>query len=90
MERPVSYGDRLYLTEDEWAGELSNRTVHAIMHLTWIDQGEGRYRGQMGIYVNPRGRFGAIYMAAIAPFRHLIVYPELLRQIGRAWDARRS
>jgi hypothetical protein len=24
-------------------------------------------------------------MAAIAPFRHLIVYPAMLREIGRAW-----
>jgi hypothetical protein len=80
----------LYRTDDEWAAELSNRTVHAVMHLAWIDQGEGRYRGQMGVYVKPRGRFGATYMALIGPFRHLIVYPALMRQIERAWDARLS
>jgi hypothetical protein len=28
------------------------------------------------------------YMAAIRPFRHLIVYPPLMRQIGREWRAR--
>ena len=27
-------------------------------------------------------------MLLIEPFRHLIVYPALLRQVGRAWDAR--
>jgi hypothetical protein len=27
-------------------------------------------------------------MALIRPFRHLIVYPALMRQIGRAWQAR--
>jgi len=26
-------------------------------------------------------------MALIRPFRHLIVYPALMRQIGRAWQA---
>jgi hypothetical protein len=78
----------LYRTDDEWAAELSNDTVHAVMHLAWIDQGEGLYRGQMGIYVKPRGRFGATYMALIGPFRHLIVYPALMRQIERAWEAR--
>ncbi len=26
-------------------------------------------------------------MAAINPFRHLIVYPPVLRQIGREWAA---
>ena len=46
----------LYRTDDEWAAELSNRTVHAVVHLAWIDQGEGVYRGQMGVYVKPRGR----------------------------------
>jgi hypothetical protein len=27
-------------------------------------------------------------MAFIAPFRHWVVYPALLRQIERAWQAR--
>jgi hypothetical protein len=27
-------------------------------------------------------------MALIAPFRHLVVYPALMRQIERAWSAR--
>jgi len=31
---------------------------------------------------------GTVYMRAIAPFRHLIVYPSMLRQIGRQWRAR--
>ncbi len=84
-----SYGFRpLYRTDDEWAAEISNRTVHAVMHLAWVDQGEGCYQGQMGVYVKPRGRFGAGYMALIRPFRHRVVYPALMRQIERAWNAR--
>jgi Protein of unknown function (DUF2867) len=78
----------LYRTDVEWAAELSNRTVHAVMHLAWIEEGEGRYRGQMGVYVKPRGRLGAAYMAAIALFRHRVVYPALMRQIERTWNAR--
>jgi Protein of unknown function (DUF2867) len=78
----------LYRARDEWAAELSNGTVHAVLHLAWVEQGTGRYRGQMGVYVKPRGRLGATYMALIRPFRHLIVYPALMRQIGRAWQAR--
>jgi Protein of unknown function (DUF2867) len=78
----------LYRTDVEWAAELSNRTVHAVMHLAWIDKGEGLYQGQMTVYVKPRGRLGMAYMAAIAPFRHRVVYPALMRQIGRAWNAR--
>lgn len=78
----------LYRAGDEWAAEMSNGTVHAVLHLAWVDQGEGRYCGQMGVYVKPRGRPGATYMALIRPFRHLVVYPALMRQIGRAWEAR--
>jgi hypothetical protein len=78
----------LYRTDDEWAAELSNRTVHAVMHLAWVEQGDGLYRGQMGVYVKPRGALGDAYMALIAPFRHHVVYPALMRQIEQAWNAR--
>ena len=78
----------LYRTDDEWAAEISNRTVHAVMHLAWVEQSKGHYRGQLGVYVKPRGRFGSVYMASIAPFRHYVVYPALMRQIERAWNAR--
>ncbi len=78
----------LYRTDAESAAEISNGTVHAVMQLAWVELGDGRYRGQMGIYVKPRGTLGAVYMAAIAPFRHLIVYPAMMREIERAWNAR--
>ncbi len=80
----------LYQTDVEWAAELSNRTVHAVLHLAWVEQGDGIYQGQMGVYVKPRGRLGDVYMAAIAPFRHRVVYPALMREVGRAWAARMS
>jgi hypothetical protein len=78
----------LYRTDVEFAAELSNQTVHAVMHLAWVDQGEGRYQGQMAVYVKPRGAFGKGYMALIKPFRHWIVYPALMRQTERAWNRR--
>jgi hypothetical protein len=78
----------LYRTDVEWAAEISNRTVHAVMHMAWVERGDGIYRGQLGVYVKPRGTFGAAYMAAIAPFRHRIVYPALMREIERVWNAR--
>jgi Protein of unknown function (DUF2867) len=80
----------LYRTDDEFAAEVSNQTMHGVMHLAWVDQGDGRYQGQMAVYVKPRGRFGKGYMALIAPFRHWIVYPALLRQTGRTWNKRLS
>jgi hypothetical protein len=76
----------LYLTEDEWASELANGTVHAIQHLAWVEDGQGGYRGQMAVLVKPNGWAGEAYMAAIRPFRYLIVYPALLRAVERRWQ----
>jgi Protein of unknown function (DUF2867) len=77
----------LYLLEDEWAAEIANRTVHGVMHLGWVSDGSGGHRGQMAVLVKPNGLLGIAYMAAIRPFRHLIVYPRMTRQIGRDWRA---
>ena len=80
----------LYLLEDEWAAEAANRTMHGVLHLGWVPDGIGGYRGQMAVLVKPNGQFGTAYMAAIRPFRHLIVYPALMRHIERNWRARRG
>lgn len=80
----------VYRTEDEFAAELSNDTVHGVLHLSWIDRGEGRFQGRLAVYAKPRGRKGKAYMGLISPFRHLFVYPALMRQIGRAWEERGS
>ena len=78
----------LYRTDLEAAAEISNRTVHGVAHLSWVDRGQGRYQGQMAVYVKPRGLFGRGYMALIKPFRYLIVYPALMRQFEQAWATR--
>ncbi|MFL5891364.1 MAG: DUF2867 domain-containing protein [Solirubrobacterales bacterium] len=75
----------LYLLENEFAAETANRTVHGVMHLGLVPDGMGGHRGQMAVLVKPNGRLGSAYMAAIKPFRHLIVYPPLLREIEREW-----
>jgi uncharacterized protein DUF2867 len=80
----------LYRTDREAAAEVSNRTVHGVAHFAWVERGGGRYRGQMAVYVKPRGLFGRAYMAAIKPFRYLIVYPALMREFERAWSSSRS
>jgi hypothetical protein len=78
----------LYRTDVEFAAEVSNRTVHGVMHLAWAEQGNDRYQGQMAVYVKPRGSFGKGYMALIKPFRYWIVYPALMRQFERTWTRR--
>jgi hypothetical protein len=88
----LDFGSRLftplYRTGTECAAELSNQTVHGVLHLAWVDQGEGVYQGQMAVYVKPRGRLGQGYMALIKPFRHGVVYPAIMRQIERASHTR--
>ncbi|ATL30413.1 DUF2867 domain-containing protein [Streptomyces formicae] len=76
----------VYLTDDEWAAEVANSTVHAVLHLSWVPDGSGGYRGQLAVLVKPNGLLGKAYMAAIAPFRHLLVYPAMLRGIAREWQ----
>jgi hypothetical protein len=76
----------LYLLDDEYAAEAANRTMHGVLHLGWVPDGKGAYRGQMAILVKPNGVLGRAYMAAIRPFLYLIVYPQLLRAIGRKWQ----
>lgn len=78
----------LYLLQDEFAAEIANETMHAVMHLSWVADGQGAYRGQMAVLVKPNGLPGKAYMAAIAPFRHTLVYPQMLAGIGRDWRAR--
>lgn len=77
----------LYQLHDEWAAELANRTVHAVMHIGWVPDGAGGHRGQMAVLVKPNGLFGAVYMACIKPFRYVGVYPALFRAMGRTWQA---
>lgn len=77
----------LYMLEDEWAAETANQTVHGVMHIGLVADRAGGYRGQMAVLVKPNGRLGEAYLSAIRPFRHLLVYPPLLREIGRSLQA---
>jgi uncharacterized protein DUF2867 len=79
----------LYETDREFAAELANRTVHGVIHLGWVEDeaGDG-YHGQMAILVKRNGLLGAAYMAAITPFRHTIIYPQMIRRIERGWRER--
>jgi hypothetical protein len=41
----------------------------------------------MAVLVKPNGLLGTVYMAAIAPFRPAIVYPQLMRDVEQEWRA---
>jgi hypothetical protein len=77
----------LYRFEDEQLGELRNATVHAFASLS-IRPTPGGYLAYLGVFVQPVHRFTALYMAAIAPFRRLVVYPAVIRKVQSAWAQR--
>lgn len=78
----------LYRTETEAAGEIVNATVHGVIQFRWVEQGRDRYQAHMAVYVKTRGMLGKAYLLLIQPFRHVIVYPALLREVERRWAAR--
>ncbi|WP_445147892.1 DUF2867 domain-containing protein [Baekduia sp. Peel2402] len=77
----------LYVTDDEFAAEIANQTMHGVMHLGWVPSPNDpeRYRVQMAVLVKPNGLVGKAYMLAIRPFRHLVVYPAIMRQGRSLW-----
>ncbi|MEO7094123.1 MAG: DUF2867 domain-containing protein, partial [Polyangiales bacterium] len=78
----------VYVFEDEALIEASNKTIHALIHLGWIDTADGRKTASLAVYVKSRGWFSDFYMALIGPFRHLVVYPAWFSRIRRRWAAR--
>jgi Protein of unknown function (DUF2867) len=77
----------LYLTDDEWAAESANQTMHGVIHIGRVADETGGFHAQMAIYVKPNGLLGDTYMAAIKPFRYLMVYPPMMREMARKWRA---
>ena len=79
----------LYLLDDEFAVEIANQTVHGVLHLGWVEDRPGEWRGQMAVLVKPNGLLGQAYLAAIRPFRYTLIYPSLIRRIERDWGPSR-
>lgn len=85
----------LYETDNEFAAEIANKTMHGILHLGVIapldvaDPG-APVKVQLAVLVKPNGTLGRLYMAAIRPVRHLVVYPAMFRGLDRKWKERTS
>jgi len=77
----------LYLTESETLSEITNATVHALMHLGRVPNDDGTWSPEMAVYVKPKGSLGRFYMKLIGPFRHAIVYPAMMRAAEQRWPA---
>jgi hypothetical protein len=71
----------VYGFADEVLYEISNETVHGLLHLSCA---EGR-APELAVYIKSRGLFTRLYMAAIWPARHAIIYPALTSRVERRW-----
>jgi hypothetical protein len=71
----------VYSFEREALLEISNATIHGLLHLSWPHSS----RPRLAVYVKHRGVSSRIYMAMISPFRHLFVYPALVEHVARRW-----
>ena len=79
--------DFLYRFENEQLSERRNATVHAFMSLS-MHPTPGGYLAYLAVYVRPVHPLTRLYMLAIRPFRHLIVYPAMVQNVQRTWDLR--
>ena len=75
----------LYVFAGESVAEIHNATVHAFSAFALVAKPSG-YLLYWAIYVQPVGRITGFYMALIDPFRRLVVYPSIIRQIRTAWS----
>ncbi|HUS21373.1 MAG TPA: DUF2867 domain-containing protein [Aeromicrobium sp.] len=75
----------LYELPDEFAAEIANKTMHGVMHLGAVPAGDGQIAVRMTVLVKTNGMFGRTYMALIKPFRYLLVYPAMFRELERRW-----
>ena len=76
----------VYRFENEQLDEIVNRTAHAGALSALVETAAG-YRFYFAVYVRAVSRFTALYMAAIDPFRKVIVYPWMLRSVAAQWNA---
>ncbi len=71
----------VYVFADEALCELSNDTIHTLLHVAMTDDAAA----SLAVYVKHRGVMSRLYMAAIWPARHLILYPSLVAKIESTW-----
>ncbi len=76
----------VYLFQDESLHEISNDTVHGLIHFGWIKKNDNFYTASLAIYVIPRGMIGKVYLKLIEPFRRYIVYPAMMKSIKAIWQ----
>jgi hypothetical protein len=75
----------VYAFPEEALLEIANRTIHALLHLSWVEVPGGRRAAVLAVYVKSRGWQSRAYMGLIQPFRHAVVYPAWIEHLTRTW-----
>jgi hypothetical protein len=75
----------LYGFENEFLGEIINRTVHCFWLMT-SDRAENGYALYLAVYVKKINWFTPIYMAAISPMLKRVIYPSMAKGFRRNWE----
>ena len=70
----------------EWVVATENVTVRAWVQFGWVRRLDGSWTARLAVLARPKGRRGRLYLWSIAPFRHHLVYPELVRVVTRLWE----
>lgn len=78
----------IYEFENEALSEIINGTVQAFSLLAMEPTAEG-YQIHWAIYVKKVNWLTPFYMALIDPFRHLLIYPLIIRYVERTWRERK-
>jgi hypothetical protein len=79
----------VYAFADEALLEIANKTIHALLHLSWIESAHGRRAVALAVYVKSRGWQSRAYLALIKPFRFAVVYPAWIAHLTRTWQVLR-
>merc|ERR1712138_89305 len=60
---PLVNPNPIYLFEDESLAEITNKTIHALVHMGWVDdqQESGKKRVVMSVYIKTKGTFSRLY-----------------------------
>lgn len=75
----------IYLFSREALFEVRNATVHAFLATALVPL-SGRYLLYWAVYVRLVGGLTPVYMTLIDPFRRLVVYPALRRELQATWS----
>jgi hypothetical protein len=75
----------VYLFENEACFEISNGTLHALAHVSWVVTKQNTRVARMAVYVKTQSWIGKGYMKLISPFRHAIVYPAFMQTVAQSW-----